>query len=127
MERTPAIVESEESRSRWSVVQAPLNWKAARSSVDSATALVAKARTSAGAMRTVNGSIGIVLVRGRARSGRLMPAGLPQCDERSVRYFAGSSQGTIGIKDVDGLASGDARSTAMAPRSAPVKECVTKG
>ncbi|SPP66019.1 hypothetical protein NITLEN_50059 [Nitrospira lenta] len=48
--------------------------------------------------------------------------------EREQNYFfAGSSQGTIGIKFVEGLASGDAKRTAMAPRSAPVREWVTSG
>lgn len=57
------------------------------------------------------------------------PAGLVTSRSEIVAYFvfAGSSQGTMGIKFVEGLASGDARRTAMAPRSAPVKEWVTSG
>lgn len=50
--------------------------------------------------------------------GGLLPSLIP--------YFAGSSQGTIGINGA-GFASGEAKSTAIAPRSAPVKECVTSG
>ena len=52
-----------------------------------------------------------------------------QAGARGEPYFAfaGSSQGTIGIKFVEGVASGDAKRTAIAPRSAPVKECVTSG
>ena len=41
-------------------------------------------------------------------------------------YLAGSTQGTIGMSGA-GLASGPTSNTAMAPRSAPVSECVTSG
>jgi len=41
-------------------------------------------------------------------------------------YFVGSSQGTIGINGA-GFASGEAKRTAIAPRKAPVNECVTMG
>ena len=58
-------------------------------------------------------------------SGRPFRAGrVNQSNDR--RYFAGNSQGTIGINGA-GLASGPASNTAMAPRNAPVSEWVTSG
>ena len=55
-----------------------------------------------------------------------VPTGEMSTSGDSRDYLAGNSHGTIGIKGI-GLASGDASNTAIAPRSAPVRECVTRG
>ena len=53
---------------------------------------------------------------------RLAPLGPAGIGQNNYCALAGNSQGTMGINDVVGLASGEAGNTAIAPRSAPVNE-----